>query len=300
MEKRSNEVYTIVTNRIIEQLQKNIVPWQQPWTQAGYPQNMVTKIPYRGINVFLLTSLGYAQNYFLTWKQLKALGGSLKKNEKGHLVVFWLPPSKQEEKEEQDTEPMPVLRYYMVFNISQCTGIPEIASIPDSPYSISSIGACEEIIERYDTCPEIKHSKHAAFYDRLADYINMPKQKTFKSTEAYYSTLFHELIHSTGHQSRLNRKGIVDNPEFGQEMYSQEELVAEIGACFLNAIAGIDTTVFDNSVAYINGWLEALQNNARMVVFAAIQAQKAVEYMLGFNPYEKPEPFEEDLTFKTH
>jgi len=276
------DAYAIVTNRIIDQLKQNIVPWQKPWTEAGYPVNLITKIPYRGMNVWMLASLGYSQNYFLTWKQLKGLGGKVKAGEKGHMVIFWKPA-------EQTQETAPLLRYYMVYNIAQCEGISEMFNIPESPFPVSSISSCDEIIETMPNCPKIKHTKQKAFYSPSKDYINMPKQDTFKSTESYYSTLFHELVHSTGHASRLNRKGIVDNPDFGTEMYSQEELVAEIGACFLNSAAGIEHVEFDNSVAYINNWLEQLQKDARLIVYASIQAQKAVEYILNVKPYEKPE-----------
>jgi antirestriction protein ArdC len=293
--KQHTDVYAIVTNRIIEQLKHNIVPWQKPWTESGYPVNLITKIPYRGMNVWMLASLGYSQNYFLTWKQLKALGGTVKTGEKGHLVVFWLPAQKQEQGNQSNTETAPVLRYYMVYNIAQCEGISDLFNIPDSPYPVSTIGACDEIIEMMPNPPVIKHTKQKACYSPSKDYINIPKQGTFKNTESYYSTLFHELVHSTGHESRLNRKGIVENPEFGTPMYCQEELVAEIGACFLNSAAGIEHVEFDNSVAYINNWLEQLKRDTRLIVYASIQAQKAVEYILNVRPYQKPEVVQTEI-----
>lgn len=286
--KQQTDVYAIVTNRITEQLKHNIVPWQKPWTEAGYPVNIVTKIPYRGMNVWMLASLGYELNYYLTWKQLKKLGGRVKAGEKGNLVVFWKPTG-------QTLETTPILRYYMVYNIAQCEGISEMFNIPESPFPVSSIGTCDEIIETMPNCPKIKHTKQKAFYSPSKDYINMPKQDTFKTTESYYSTLFHELVHSTGHGSRLNRKGVVDNPDFGTEMYSQEELVAEIGACFLNSAAGIEHVEFDNGVAYINNWLEQLQRDTRLIVYASIQAQKAVEYILNIKPYQKSEVVQAEI-----
>lgn len=290
------DVYAIVTNRIIDQLQHNIVPWQQPWTEAGLPVNIATKIPYKGMNVWMLASLGYSHNYFLTWKQLQALGGKVKSGEKGHIVVFWKPLENQEQEEAQDSaKASHVLRYYKVYNIAQCDGIPEAYNIPDNPYPVSNIGTCDEIIEMMPNCPVIKHTKQKAFYSPVKDYINMPKQNTFKTNESYYSTLFHELVHSTGHASRLNRKGIVDNPGFGTEMYSQEELVAEIGTCFLNSVAGIDHVEFDNSVAYINGWLDQLKRDSRLIVYASIQAQKAVEYILNIRQYQKQDLVQTEL-----
>ncbi|MDB5086418.1 MAG: hypothetical protein JWR09_412 [Mucilaginibacter sp.] len=291
------DVYAIVTSRIIDQLQRNIVPWQQPWTEAGYPINIVTEIPYKGMNVWMLASLGYAQNYFITWKQLEKLGGRVKSGEKGHIVVFWKPLEKQEQEDtaQNSAKAAHVLWYYKVYNIAQCDGIPESHTISDSPYPVSSIGSCDEIIEMMPNCPVIKHTRQKAFYNPVKDCINMPKQQTFTTNESYYSMLFHELIHSTGHASRLNRKGIVDNPNFGTDMYSQEELVAEIGTCFLNSVAGIDHVEFDNSVAYISSWLDQLKRDSRLIVYASIQAQKAVEYILNIKPYGKPDIVQVEL-----
>ena len=236
----ATDVYSIVTNRIIEQLEKQVIPWRKPWTEAGHPQNLLTRSPYHGMNVWMLASLGYSQNYFLTWKQLKAVGGSVKKGEKGHLVVFWKRlPQDHSAKGRDKQKPDSVLRYYFVFNIAQCDHLPEIYTMPYPQHDISLLGACEEIIERMPKCPVIRHSKAQAFYHPVEDYINMPKQGTFSSNDSYYGTLFHELIHSTGHSSRLNRKEVAEKDRYDSERYSIEELTAEIGACYLNSVAGI-------------------------------------------------------------
>jgi len=290
--KQKTDVYTIVTNRIIEQLQNNVVPWQKPWSDAGLPQNLVTKIPYRGLNVWMLASLGYAQNYFLTWKQLGKLGGTLKKGEKGHIVTFWEKVPKDKDGDVlEGAETTSALRYYLVYNIAQCDGLPEVCSIPPSPHTISRLDACEEIIDRMPNCPLIKFGKSMAFYDPQKDLITIPKL----TNESYYRTLFPELVHSTGHGSRLNRKAIVENPEYASELYSQEALVAEIGACYLNSVAGIGAAEFDNSVAYINGWLMQLKNDKRLIFYASYRAQKAVEYILDVKPYVKTETTQEEL-----
>jgi antirestriction protein ArdC len=284
------DVYTIVTNRIIAELEKQVVPWRKPWTEAGHPQNLITKRRYTGINTWLLASLGYQQNYFLTYKQIQENGGKIKKGEKSHLVVFW---KKLELKEETETEKSPyLLRYYNVFNIAQCADLSEVLGIPDSPGTISQITACEEIIEEMPQCPAIKHGKHKAFYDSTKDFINMPKQNTFSPPEAYYCTLFHELIHATGHASRLNRKEIVKFDTYGSEQYSIEELTAEMGASYLNSVAGITDATFDNNVAYINSWLNQLKRDKRLIIYAAGQAQRAVDFILNV----QPEPYikEED------
>lgn len=288
--KQAIDVYAIVTNRIIEQLEKQVIPWRKPWTEAGHAQNLLTKSLYRGINTWMLASLGYSQNYFLTWKQLKAVGGSVRKGETGHVVVFWkkLPQEKPTKGEDQES-PKTVLRYYKVFNIAQCDHLPEVFNTPYPPHTISLIGACEEIIEQMPNCPTIKHIKAQAFYDVTNDCINIPKQGLFGSSESYYCTLFHELIHSTGHDSRLNRKEIVEFNKFGSSMYSVEELTAELGACYLNSVAGIINNEFDNSVAYIKGWIDALKNDKKFIVYASGLAQKATDYILNVKPYQNVE-----------
>ncbi|MDB5009199.1 MAG: hypothetical protein JWP45_3592 [Mucilaginibacter sp.] len=284
------DVYSIITNRIIEQLEKQVIPWRKPWTEGGHPQNLFTKRPYTGMNTWLLGSLGYAQNYFLTWKQLKAVGASVKKSEKGTMVVFWKRVAEEEGKNSTESQKAKsILRYYYVYNIAQIDGLPEIITIPAFPDPISHIGVFDEIIERMPNCPSIKHGKKQAYYDPFKDYINMPKHASFNSLTSYYSTLFHELIHSTGHQSRLNRKEIVEPNNFASDPYSIEELTAELGACYLNSITGIVQTEFDNSVAYIKGWIEKLKNDKRFIVYASGQAQKATDYILNVHAYQKSE-----------
>ncbi|HZY38139.1 MAG TPA: zincin-like metallopeptidase domain-containing protein [Mucilaginibacter sp.] len=284
------DVFAIITDRIIDQLEKQFIPWRKPWTEGGHPQNLFTKRPYNGMNTWLLGSLGYAQNYFLTWNQLKAVGASVKKGEKGTMVVFWkrLPPDTSKDNAEPQ-QVKSVLRYYFVFNIAQIDNLPEVLSIPYPPDTINQLSACDEIIERMPNRPTIKHAKQKAYYDPIKDYINMPKQGSFVTPESYYCALFHELVHSTGHQSRLNRKEIVEPNKFGSEPYSIEELTAEIGACYLNSVSGIINKEFDNSMAYIQGWIKALKNDKRMIVYASGQAQRATDYILSILSYEKSE-----------
>lgn len=281
------DVYSIVTNRIIEQLELSIVPWKKPWSEIGPPCNLLTTRPYTGINTMLLAAHDYSTNYFLTFEQLKAIGGSVLKDEKGHVVVFYKRVPKDEDKDgESKKDYSSVLRYYKVFNIAQCRDIPERLIPSLDQQAFSNIATCDEIVNNMPQCPVIKHSKQEAYYDPKKDYINMPKENTFVSVESYYSTIFHELLHSTGHQSRLNRKEITENHNYGSEMYSQEELTAEIGACMLSSVAGIIDKEFDNSLAYINGWLRVLKKDKRLIVFASSQAQKAVDFILNANRQE--------------
>lgn len=284
-EKERIDVYALVTNHIISQLEQKIVPWQKPWTTAGIPQNLVTRNSYRGINLWLLASLGYANNSFLTWNQIKFLKGSVNKGEQGHIVVFWKTLERKEE-EDQKTSTS-ILRYYKVFNIEQCTGIPEHL-IPQVPEQIfSPIAECERIIELMENCPLIKHEEAEAYYSPEKDSINMPNPQSFKTNELYYSVLFHELVHSTGHETRLNRKELTAQTNFGSKEYSIEELTAEIGSCYLNSLSGIGTGHFKQNVAYIKGWLDALKNDKRLIVYASSQAQRATDYILNVPPPEK-------------
>lgn len=280
------DVYKIVTDRIIEKLEKGVVPWKQPWHDAGLPQNLVTARAYRGINVMLLASLGYEKNYFLTSKQLKELGASIKDGEKPSIVVYWkwLEPKEEDENKKQK----PFLRYYTVFNIAQCEGIPE-KIIPEPLRQANPIPACERAVNEMQNKPKILHKENRAYYNPLLDLVNMPAARNFESDESYYATLFHELIHSTGHLSRLNRKGLLEMSEQGADAYSFEELVAEIGACYLESHTGIAPNQMEQNAAYINSWLKKLKSDKKFIVQASAFAQKATDYILNIQNVEKEE-----------
>ncbi len=291
----NRDVYQIVTNRIIEQLEKGCVPWKQPWTKTGLPQNLVTRRPYRGINVWLLSMLGYALNYFLTFKQVNELGGRIRKGEKAHIVVFWKWEEKTNEATGEKTKES-FLRYYMVYNIAQCDGIPE-SKLPPKDLVNEPILNCEEILDSMPKRPAVQQVEDCAYYHPAYDYINMPPMKSFLHSEAYYSTLFHELVHSTGHITRLNRKELMQTKPFNSEMYSFEELLAEIGASFLNSLTGIEQKQFEQSASYIQGWLGRLKNDKRLIVSASAHAQKAVDFILDLKAeVSEPEAQAEEKT----
>ena len=282
------DVYSLITNQIIEQLENNIVPWQQPWKDNSIPQNLITRKPYRGINLLLLGTLRYEQNLFLTYNQLKAIGGSVKKGEKGNLIIFWKPLVKTTKEHITDEPSLSfVLRYYKVFNVAQCENISPNLTEVTAEMPFCPISYCEQIIEEMVYCPEIVYKTQKAFYDPISDYINMPKPETFTSNEAFYSVLFHELIHSTGHLKRLARDGFVTMARYGDETYSLEELTAEIGSCFLSSLCGIGANNFTQSVSYINGWLQALKNDKKLIIKAGGQAQKATDYILNVPQFEE-------------
>jgi antirestriction protein ArdC len=292
---QKRDVYQIVTDRIIKQLEQGTAPWRKPWTDAGLPQNLITKRPYRGINVWLLTLLNFPRNFFLTDKQLKELGGTVKKDEKATPVIYWNWKDVKDEDSGEEKR-VPFLRYYMVYNVDQCENLP-FESIPDlKERNNDPIGACEAVIEGMPKRPDIKHREQRAFYNILLDFINMPKIKTFESSESYYETFFHELVHSTGHLMRLNRKEVMNMAEAGGDAYSIEELIAEMGACYLKSVCGFDHIGYDQNAAYIQGWLSKLKDDRHFVIYAAAKAQHAVDFILNVQPEGKGQKADEEMT----
>jgi antirestriction protein ArdC len=279
------DVYAIATEKIIAHLENGTVPWRKPWTDAGIPQNFISRKPYRGINLWLLNMCGYSRNLFLTFKQVKELGGVVQKFEKAHPVLFWkwIKKDKNDKRkiEELTSKDLkPILRYYTVFNIDQCTGLP-LEDIPALAKPNKPLLACEAILDGMPSPPQILHKIHQACYYPQTDIINMPKMETFETSESYYATLFHELVHSTGHPTRLNRKEVTEEILFGSEQYSIEELTAEIGASYLSSHASIVMDDFAGNASYIQGWLKVLRGDRKFIVYASAQAQKAVELILG-------------------
>ena len=275
-------VYEIITERILAQLEAGTVPWRKPWNgQAGMPKNLVSGKQYRGINVFLLHSLGYDSPWFVTFKQAKESGGSIRRGEKGCPVVFWKWPTQAEKeaKAAEGKEAFPIVRYYTVFNVQQCDGI-EVPAIDVPEREHEPLEAAERIVDEMPQRPTIKHDYTGASYSPTDDKVRMPKPERFEVGEGYYATLFHELTHATGHSSRLDRKLDTKRAAFGSDNYSREELVAEMGSAFLCGSVGILDAQVEQSASYIEGWLKSLRNDRRLVVMAAAQAQKAADYIL--------------------
>ncbi len=276
---KSIDVYSLVTNRIIELLEQGTVPWQQSWTSKGIPRNFITKRPYRGINTLLLNSLPYDHNLFLTWKQIKTIGGSVLKGEKGNFIVF----NKMIEKSTEETgktDKQFFLRYYKVFNIAQCRDLPK-EFLPKENEEHARLAHCDVIVDDMQNRPRIQVKGKEAYYHPKDDFINMPPIKSFGSAESYYAVLFHELVHSTGHESRLNRKEVSEKIVFGSESYSLEELTAEIGACFLKSFSGLPMDDLSQNASYIQNWLSVLRDDKRFIVKASSRAQRAVEYIMN-------------------
>ncbi len=272
-------VYDVITDRIIKLLEAGTVPWHRPWGGTHrQPRNVVSNKPYRGVNTFLLSAAGYETPYWLTFKQARDRDGHVKKGEHGYPCIFW----KWIERDDPDSGEAtrrPFLKYYTVFNAEQCAGI-DVPVTQTPTRAFSAIQCCEHVVTGMPRAPPISHGGDRACYEPTSDRVRLPPKERFDSSEAYYGTLFHELVHSTGHESRLARSGITDTIVFGSRTYSKEELVAEMGATFLCGHTGIENKLIENSASYIASWLQRLRNDSRLVIQSAGQAQKAADYIL--------------------
>jgi len=271
--------FDIITEEILQIMEQGIVPWQKPWHLKGEHRNLVTGNRYRGINVFLLSCAGYGSPWWLTYRQAQEKGGQVRKGEKGRRIVFWKLQGKKEDTENGEHGPRiaPLLRYYTVFNLQQIEGL-EAPADPDEVV-LDPIATAEAIYQSMPNAPGLVVGDRAA-YSPARDLVIMPDLQNFTSSEEYYSALFHELGHSTGHQSRLNRKEITDTVRFGSHDYSKEELVAEMTASFLCGAAGILPATVKNSAAYLQVWAAKFKEDRKMVVCAAAAAQRAADYIL--------------------
>jgi len=271
-----NKAYDVITNKIIEQLENGVIPWHRPWSGGELPKNMVSDKEYRGINVFMLSFSGFSSPYWVTYNQAKAKGGHVKKGEKGFPVIFY--SMKKRENAIGEMESFPLMRYYTVFNVCQCDGI-EVPEIPEKPFN--PIKQCERVSSGYIGAPPVKHDEQRAYYNPRLDIVNMPKRETFEKETAYYSVLFHELAHSTGHENRLKRQGIADLSKYGDTVYSKEELIAEMSAAYLCGHCGIDPETIQDSAAYIASWLKRIKDDRKILIQSASSAQKAADYILN-------------------
>ena len=287
------DIYSQVTDRIIEQLAKGVIPWKSHYfSQVGFPRNFSTGNPYRGINVFLLGSLRYTSPYFLTFIQAKELGGNVRKGERGSLVVKYGTYTREAESTasaRESEEHRKYLKAYTVFHASQIEGItfPDPENVPELPAN----AACDRaraMVAGMPKAPAIHSGTAIPCYRRSSDSVHMPERRFFTSEEAFFSTLFHELTHATGSQSRLARKSLLESKGIDAEgdarkTYAEEELVAEMGASFLCAHAGIIEAELENSAAYLQGWIDALKSKDAKgwIIRAASQAQKAADFILN-------------------
>jgi antirestriction protein ArdC len=290
----------VITERILGIIEESgVLPWSQPWDLAGeLPRNLRTKKAYKGYNVWSLLfeqqKKGYTSSWWVTYKQAQALGGSVRNGEKSTVGVNWHPvPKKDKETGEETGEVFMKPSLFWVFNFDQCDDL----VLPEKPQRcVEPLDHCEKIGSAMALPIEIRHGGDRAFYRPSEDFIMLPNREQFHSTTEYYSTRFHEMVHSTGHEKRLNRSTLVDMVAFGDQNYSKEELVAELGAAFICGFTGIENTAsLKNSAAYLKGWSEKLRGEPKLFTSAASAAQKALDYILGKDALNAGFEIEEDI-----
>lgn len=269
-----NQVYEWVTERIVKALEQGTIPWRRPWIGGEEaPRNLVSGKPYRGINALLLSCSGFASPYFVTYKQATERGGNVKRGESGSMVVFYKLWDTGRVDDKGKALRIPIMRYYKVFNVTQCENLaypkPDNSNLPQ----VDPIPVCEAVWSGWNH-PEVVTGGRAC-YSTATDKITMPAMATFLSAAEYYSTLFHEGIHATGHASRIGRDLT------GTGSYSREELIAEVGAAMVCGRCGIAPKTIENSAAYCQSWIQRLKGDSKLVVKAAAAAQTAADYIIG-------------------
>lgn len=274
-----------IAAKFIEALEGGIIPWRKPWSgESGRPRNAITQRPYRGVNAMYLGLLqmvkGYKTGEWLTLNQCKTAGGRVKDAEfkDGTAVVFWKFIQKEEDGKKKS---FPLCRSFIVYNRAQCEGLPE-APEADAK-DVTPIEAAQKIIDGMPNPPKIVTSKEngRACYIPAFDTVQMPSIGKFINAESFYATMYHELGHATGSDTRLKREGVMESKGFEADSYAREELIAEITSAFLCAEAGILEKVEDNSIAYVKGWASKLKSEPRLIIDAAGAAQKAADHILG-------------------
>lgn len=279
---KNAQIIENLTNKFIEAVQaQGKMPWQKPWKNAGLPKNFVSGKSYQGVNLLITLFSGFEGLNWITFNQAKALGGSVKKGSKGTHIVFWekkvTPTGEKNAKGEELVKEFFYLKPYIIFNEEQIEGVDfkqtlalseeeRIAEV-EAIFNATQIKVVEVVGDR-------------ACYSPMKDEITMPKFAQFKGKTEYYATLAHEMIHATGHVSRLKREGVAGMSFFGSETYSFEELVAEIGSCMFLSLYGIQNEkVETNQMAYVQGWIRVLKNDPSMIMKASKEAQKAIDWI---------------------
>jgi antirestriction protein ArdC len=300
-DKPRRDPFAEVTDRIVALMEAGTNPWRKPWTAdgAGLPRSIGTGKGYRGINPFLLliTSMekGYTSPWWGTYKAITEKGGQVRKGEKGTQVVFWSTFASKDPKEvdaKGNPKQLFFLRSYTVFNAEQADDLPA-RFFPKAAErtEFEVIEQCQAVVDGYlaRTGIAVTHGGNRAAYSPGLDTIVLPDREAFTRNAEYYGTAFHELAHSTGHESRLNRPELNTFAHFGDNPYSKEELVAEQGAAMVAGITGIGPLLIDNSAAYLASWAKALRGDSKLVVRAASAAQKAADLILGPDHFESDE-----------
>ena len=287
---KTADLYQQITDKIINQLEKGVAPWQQPWSSigGGMPVNVVSRRQYRGVNTLLLWAAAgehnYQSNLWGTYRQWDTLGGHVNRGERSTKIIFWNVTSKatvDEQSGKEKIEKRFFCREYSVFNLDQCGGDSlDRFRVARPTGGFVDVGPAEDAIAA--TGAEIRHGGNRAFFDTKGDFVQLPIKEAFATPASYYSTALHELNHWSGHESRLNR--INKLARFGDGSYAAEELIAELGAAFLTASLGIpNERTLDNSTAYLANWLAVLRSDNRAIFTAATAASAAADFILAFS-----------------
>ena len=294
MEKGKNStkfnLYQDITDKIIEALENGVGPWIKPWNdsgaQFGLHRNAVSDHVYRGINVLLLNLVtfekGYTDPRWVTFNDAHKLGGYIKKGEKHTKIVFWkfldLKDKTEGETtrsdEKQPKKVIPLLRFYRVFNVEQCANL-KLKDLP-KPDNTTVLGETNENAETILSIPTIKIGGSKAAYYPNHDFIQMPPREAFESLDHFFVTGFHESVHWTGHESRLNR---VFGKRFGDNSYAFEELVAEMGAAFLGGHVGLSFKEMRHP-EYIQSWINKMRDDNKAIFTACRLAQEATDFVM--------------------
>lgn len=287
----SNAAVEKCMQEIIRLMEAGTIPWRKTWftRKWGVARNGATNRRYTGINTILLSTNDFTDPRWVTYNQIKALGGHVKKGEHGTPIVFAKHAPKKGEDESDPKNWFHFLRYYHVFNLEQTEGCDLLPLPPPETRANTPVETAEGVVAGMPNPPQILHQGDQPCYAPLADKIFIPPIERFTSSEEYYSTLFHELTHATGHSKRLNRPGVMASNKFGSLDYGKEELVAELGAAFLCARCGIEQPILPNAAAYLQNWLKTIKQSPSLLVSAASQAQKAVDFISGVKSVEEEE-----------
>jgi antirestriction protein ArdC len=286
---QQDEIRQRITAKIIDALKSGTPPWKRPWGGAnntGSPANVISMKPYRGINNLLLNCQPFESRWWATFRQWRQCGANVRRGEHGARIVFWKSIAKTviNDQGEAEQETFPLMRDYVVFNAEQCEGGPverlHVQPCNGPGKAFADFGPAEEAIRA--TQADIRFGGSKAVYNPVDDFIQLPVKASFVSEHEAYATTFHELAHWTGHQSRLAR--LDANARFGDANYAFEELVAEIGGCFLcSELAIPQSDDLTNHNAYLAHWLAVLQQDHGAIIRASSQAAKAADFILAFS-----------------
>ncbi len=289
------DLYQEVTDKIIRLIEQGVASWRRTWSTYGLARNYATGHIYTGINLILMNNTSHSIPYFMTFNQVQERGGKIRKGAKAEMVIYFnvyykdgndQTLSREQARTSSDhgeeIQILKFIKYYNVFNIADIEGIDsEISEIELKPNE--KIAVCECIIDQMPNRPEVRILEgNRAFYSPTYDFVTTPPIRQFESSGAFYATFFHELIHSTGHSSRLAREEVMNPQVYGTKPYGREELVAEMGASFLCSTAQIDyDDIMENNAAYLAGWIGILKEDNKIIFKAAAEAQKAADFILN-------------------